>query len=38
MGGLFYSPRRRTMWVNVLSGAIMMTMEVWMQIGQWLWF
>jgi len=26
------------MWHNVLSGAIMLTMEAWMQMSEWLWF
>jgi hypothetical protein len=25
------------MWVNILSGAIMLTTEAWMQMSEWLW-
>jgi hypothetical protein len=40
MSGPFHiHPKENSlMWVNILSGAIMLTMEAWMQFGQWAWF
>ena len=27
-----------TVWINILSGAIQLTLEAWMQMSEWMWF
>jgi hypothetical protein len=37
MGGPFHI-QGGTMWSNILTGAITLTLEAWMQVSEWLWF
>ena len=35
---VFFSRRIPNVWVHIISGAIQMALESWMQMSEWLWF